>query len=298
MALIRCPKHDIPYNSANPRGCPACAREEGGEDQATMMAELARASRRVDAIADIQLPEPDPDPGLVLPEPTGGIATLAKKRPALLIGVSALIGLVFILTRLMGPRLVELPDPATNAGEIRPLSVFPGQDVTVLFAQLGTQPPEPHPSVRAIQRYTYGEDLIFDAFNGTIHALEIRVPNRIWQGLRVGVSQQEAEGAVALLGPVARNEPTAAIPQELGPYLVFPSLDGRPRRILSTQVRPPNGCYDVTVEIRPRAIGTVPDGGLVYAAVGRKGDALSWVITSIRAVEPSVRDSLSGPAPC
>ena len=65
MALVRCEKHSIPYNDSNPRGCPACAREEKGDDQATMMAELARASRRVEAI-----PEPPPPPEPVAEPPT------------------------------------------------------------------------------------------------------------------------------------------------------------------------------------------------------------------------------------
>jgi len=38
MALIRCPKHGVPFNDDNPRGCPACALEKEGGEQAQVSA--------------------------------------------------------------------------------------------------------------------------------------------------------------------------------------------------------------------------------------------------------------------
>ena len=294
MALVRCEKHNIPYNDSNPRGCPACSREEQGDDQATIMAELARASRRVDAIAEpLPLPEPVEEPPIPMEVVVGG-----KKRPVLLFGIPAILLLIVVLMRLTGPRFVEQPSPVVEASEIRSLTLIPGQQITVLFAQLGTQPPQPHPSQPRIQRYYYGADLIFDAVNDVLYSFEIRVPNRIWQGLRVGLSQQEAEGAIALLGTPTTTGPQTITPNEIIGYLVFPSLEQRPRRTISTEVRLPNGCYDVTVDVQPRAIGNVVDDGQSYVAIGRRGDTPSWAVTRIQVASRSMAGPLSGPPEC
>ena len=58
MALVRCPKHQIPYNDENPRGCPACAAETEEGGQASIMKELARRSRTRPA-PEARAPEPD-----------------------------------------------------------------------------------------------------------------------------------------------------------------------------------------------------------------------------------------------
>ncbi len=294
MALVRCEKHNIPYNDSNPRGCPACAREEGGDDQATIMAELARASRRVEAIS---APPPLPETVAVPPTPVER-AIVGKKRPVLLFGIPTVLLLMVILMRLTGPRFVEQPSPVAEASEIRPLTLIPGQPIDVLFAQLGTQPPQPHPSVRRIQRYYYGADLIFDTVNNVLYSFEIRVPNRIWRGLRVGLSQQEAQGAIALLGTATTTGPQTITPNEIGAYLVFPSLEQRPRRTITAEVRPPNGCYDVTVDVQPRAIGKVFEDGQSYAAIGRRGDTPSWAVTRIQVASRSMAGPLSGPPEC
>lgn len=293
MALVRCEKHNIPYNDSNPRGCPACAREQGGDDQATVMAELARASRRVDAIPEPPLVEP------VSPAPEAQESLeVRKKRPILAYGIGTVVVLAFILTQLMGPQFEEQADPVTDPGEVRPLTLFPGQQVQVLFAQMGAQPPQPHPSASRLHRYQYGQDLIFDAINNVLYSLEIRIPNRTWQGLRVGLSQQEAQGAVALLGTPTEDSTQTRNPTQVGGYLVFPSLAQRPVRTISTQVRPPNGCYDVMVELRPRAIGILTDDDQRYAAVGRQGDAVRWAVTQIQVVGRSMSGPLSGPPVC
>ncbi len=294
MALVRCEKHNIPYNDSNPRGCPACAREEGGDNQATIMAELARASRRVDAIS-----EPLPPLETVAAPPTPvETAVRSIKRPVLLFGIPAVLLLMVLLMRLTGPRFVEQPSPVAEASEIRPLTLVPGQPIAVLFAQLGAQQPQVHPSVRRIQRYYYGADLIFDTVNDVLYSFEIQVPNRIWRGLRVGLSQQEAQGAMALLGTATTTGPQTITPNEIGDYLVFPSLEQRPRRTITTEVRPPNGCYDVTVDVQPRSIGNVFDDGQSYTAIGRRGDTPSWTVTRIQVASRSMAGPLSGPPEC
>ncbi len=294
MALVRCEKHNIPYNDSNPRGCPACAREEGGDNQATIMAELARASRRVDAIS-----EPLPPLETVAAPPTPvETAVRSIKRPVLLFGIPAVLLLMVLLMRLTGPRFVEQPSPVAEASEIRPLTLVPGQPIAVLFAQLGAQPPQVHPSVRRIQRYYYGADLIFDTVNDVLYSFEIQVPNRTWRGLRVGLSQQEAQGAMALLGTATTTGPQTITPNEIGDYLVFPSLEQRPRRTITTEVRPPNGCYDVTVDVQPRSIGNVFDDGQSYTAIGRRGDTPSWTVTRIQVASRSMAGPLSGPPEC
>lgn len=294
MALVRCEKHNIPYNDSNPRGCPACAREEGGDNQATIMAELARASRRVDAIS-----EPLPPLETVAAPPTPvETAVRSMKRPVLLFGIPAVLLLMVLLMRLTGPRFVEQPSPVAEASEIRPLTLVPGQPIAVLFAQLGAQQPQVHPSVRRIQRYYYGADLIFDTVNDVLYSFEIQVPNRTWRGLRVGLSQQEAQGAMALLGTATTTGPQTITPNEIGDYLVFPSLEQRPRRTITTEVRPPNGCYDVTVDVQPRSIGNVFDDGQSYTAIGRRGDTPSWTVTRIQVASRSMAGPLSGPPEC
>lgn len=294
MALVRCEKHNIPYNDSNPRGCPACAREEGGDNQATIMAELARASRRVDAIS-----EPLPPLETVAAPPTPvETAVRSMKRPVLLFGIPAVLLLMVLLMRLTGPRFVEQPSPVAEASELRPLTLVPGQPIAVLFAQLGAQPPQVHPSVRRIQRYYYGADLIFDTVNDVLYSFEIQVPNRTWRGLRVGLSQQEAQGAMALLGTATTTGPQTITPNEIGDYLVFPSLEQRPRRTITTEVRPPNGCYDVTVDVQPRSIGNVFDDGQSYTAIGRRGDTPSWTVTRIQVASRSMAGPLSGPPEC
>ena len=294
MALVRCEKHNIPYNDSNPRGCPACAREEGGDNQATIMAELARASRRVDAIS-----EPLPPLATVAAPPTPvETAVRSMKRPVLLFGIPAVLLLMVLLMRLTGPRFVEQPSPVAEASEIRPLTLVPGQPIAVLFSQLGAQPPQVHPSVRRIQRYSYGADLIFDTVNDVLYSFEIQVPNRTWRGLRVGLSQQEAQGAMALLGTATTTGPQTITPNEIGDAWVLPSLEQRPRRTITTEVRPPNGCYDVTVDVQPRSIGNVFDDGQSYTAIGRRGDTPSWTVTRIQVASRSMAGPLSGPPEC
>ena len=55
----------------------------------------------------------------------------------------------------------------------------------------------------------------------------------------------------------------------------------RPRRTLVTEVRPPNNCFDVLVDIQPRAIGIVSRRDKEYQAVSEGGPE-DWVATRVR----------------
>src|SRR5690349_8080470 len=69
MPLVRCPIHNIPYNSDNPRGCPACAREREGATS-TVAQELARVSRATRGVAppvEPAPPPPEPPPPVNIP---------------------------------------------------------------------------------------------------------------------------------------------------------------------------------------------------------------------------------------
>ncbi len=132
-----------------------------------------------------------------------------------------------------------------------------------------------------------------------MYAVTLQLPNRSWKGLRPGMSQQRAEGTLALLGTPERLDrgPTPA-PEEMGNYLVYPSLDARPRRRLRTAVRPPNGCYDVLVELRPGALGLLRTTDQRYAVVGQSGGSLRWVVTQVQIVSRAMRGPLAGQPEC
>ncbi len=122
----------------------------------------------------------------------------------------------------------------------------------------------------------------------------------VYDAVDKGVDEAET-GYFHATGSLCIERHLSELGTVLGQFLrqiVFPSLDQRPMRTLSAPVRPPNGCYDVTVELRPRAIGILNDGDQQYAAVGRSGDALSWAVTRIVAVARSVQGPLSGPPAC
>ena len=73
-----------------------------------------------------------------------------------------------------------------------------------------------------------------------------------------------------------------ASPREMGGYSVY-SFEGRPRRTLLVEVRPPNGCFDVTVDLQPQATGILRDGSQRYVVIGAGSDVpLTWVATRIR----------------
>lgn len=316
MALVRCAKHDIPYNDENPRGCPACAREKEGADQATIMKELARASQVTRRPSTSGAPAPParssssslldqiatvtPSPKLPTAEPAfwERARTVVKQRPIHAIGIPLIAILLVRLLLRAGPELVQQPHPPALTGEILPLPIEPGQAVPAVFAVLGVQPPRAHPEFRVLERYAYGTDLAIDALNGAVYAIVLGVPNRSWRGLRVGMSQQNAEGALALLGvPKEAAPPTQPRADTLAGYVVYPSLEARPRRSLKAEVRPPNGCFDAIVDLQPRAIGLVVQGEREFAAVHQPGVPSEWVATRVTIVNRTVAGPM-GAAQC
>ena len=328
MALVRCPTHKIPYNDDNPRGCPACAREKGGKARVSVMQELAKA-QRPDAPPAQPAPEPSSStsrqrleergappthpayrrsPSAATPAPSPPVAKEApfrwfsrdflqrRFRP---IAVGAIVVLTITLLLSWGPRFREGMYPVAATGTPRPLPLNPNVNITVAFSALGARAPKANPDSPRLAQYTYGTDLTVDASNGVVYAITVRIPNRSWRGLHAGMPERTARGALGLLG--TPTEPSSAAvpqPEEVGGYWVYPSLDGRPRRTLLVEVRPPNGCFDVQVELQPQAIGTLQDGDRRYAVVGTESAALDWVVTQVRVVSRSIRGPYSGEPAC
>ena len=211
-------------------------------------------------------------------------------RPrTIVVGAAAIVVLGILLVTLSGPEFVNEPHPHPAVGTPRPLPIEPGMPLENVFAILGTQTPQSNPDAPALVRYAYGSDLIIDAFNARVYAITFSVPNRTWHGLRTGISRQNAEGGLALLAPpVEATASNAPAPTLVGKYLAYPSLAQRPRRVLRADVRPPNGCYDVLVEMRPRVVGILVDGDRRYAAIGPDGTEPEWTVTEIRVISRSV----------
>jgi len=317
MALVRCPTHKIPYNEENPRGCPACAREKEG-DKKTLAQELAKAQQAARKSASgrkasvpasqpakptsrtsttarthplaVTTTHPKP-PTTVAPGPIAKAWHQVSRLPFTLKAGAVIVILVTILVLTSGPRFTAAADPTSVAdADLRPLPVDPNQPITIAFSALGTRAPQANPDDASLFRYGYGSDLIIDALNATIYAITIRVPNRTWHGLRVGLDEQRARGELALLGsPEETGNDSGAPAETRGGYLTYPSSDSRPRQTLVTQVRPPNGCYDVIVDLRPQIIGVVDDGNERFYAVTQEGGSPHWVVTQIRIVSRSMR---------
>lgn len=308
MALIRCPKHGIPYNEDNPRGCPACALEKEGGEQAQVMRELARASQLVRQPGQPAAPAPPPvdfpprrsgrlsppvttpprapvlEPGLL-----DQLQELARRRPVPVVGIPLIVVLLIAIVSRSGPSFVQQPSPVPLTGEVLPLPIEPGVSLNTVFGILGVQPPRPSPEARSLERYSYGTDLNIDALNGVVYIISMLVPNRSWHGLRVGIPEREAEGALALLGPPQpAGPPVMPRADTLRGLVVYPSLDGRPNRPLKAEVRPPNGCYDVVVDIQPRAAGVLVDRERRYAVIGPPEAQLEWVATRIRVINRAI----------
>ncbi|MBI2404450.1 MAG: hypothetical protein HYV20_17265 [Gemmatimonadetes bacterium] len=314
MALIRCPKHGIPFNDDNPRGCPACALEKEGGEQAQVMRELARASQV------IRRPGAPPGPGVDFaprrserftapvtapprapvfePGPLDKLRLLVRRRPVPVIGIPLIVILLVALISRSGPSFVRLPSPVPLTGEVLPLPIEPGASLSTVFGVLGVQPPRPSPEGRALERYSYGTDLYIDALNGVVYIISMLVPNRSWHGLRVGIPLREAEGSLALLGPPQPAAPPVMPRADtLRGVVVYPSLAGRPNRPLKAEVRPPNGCYDVVVDIQPQATGVLVDRDRRYAVIGPPEAQLEWVATRVQVINRAVAGP-AGPAVC
>ncbi len=318
MPLIRCPKHGIPYNEDNPRGCPACALEKEGSEQAQVMRELARASqviRRPPGVGPAPAPLPtepaprrserftapvttQPRPPVAEPGTLDRLLELARRRPIAAIGSPLIVILLAVIVFRSGPTFLQEPSPVPLTGEVLPLPIEPGTGINTVFGVLGMQPPRPSPEGRSLERYSYGSDLNIDALNGAVYLISILVPNRTWHGLRVGIPEREAEGALALLGPPRPAAPPLTPRADtLRGLVVYPSLEARPTRSLKAEVRPPNGCYDAVVTIQPRAAGILVTGERRYAVIGPPEALYEWVATRVQVINRAIAGP-AGPAGC
>lgn len=318
MALIRCPKHGIPFNEDNPRGCPACALEKEGGEQAQVMRELARASQVIRRPPGAAGPPAGPAPPEAQPRRSERFAPpvttpprapvmepgtldrlreMARRRPIPAVGIPLIVILLGAIVFRSGPKFVQQLSPAPFTGEVLPLPIEPGVALNTVFGVLGVQPPRPSPEGRSLERYSYGSDLNIDALNGVVYLISILVPNRSWHGLRVGIPEREAEGGLALLGPPQPAAPVMPRADTLRGLVVYPSLEGRPTRTLKAEVRPPNGCYDVVVSIQPRAVGILVEGERRYAVIGPPEAQLDWVATRVQVINRAIAGP-AGPAVC
>jgi hypothetical protein len=313
MAVVRCPRHGIPYNDENPRGCPACAQErEGQAEEARLMRDLARASRG-DTTVEVLPPEPEeeedvyqpwPPPVTLQPRvPTAAPGRLERAGRFLrdnwmgTVAIVLVIGGIGLLWSATRPTFTEQYVPPLIATEPRPFPVEPNTPMAGVFSLLGTRSPQINPDEPSLARYDYGSGAIVDALNGVVYAVTLETPEQTWHGHRVGSGEQPARGALALEG-LARDEPPApAAVYPFAGFLTYRSMEVVPRRRLTAEVRPPNGCYDVLVDIRPQVIGSASRRDNTFVAVARRGRPIVWVVHRIQAVNRAV-DGPYGTAAC
>lgn len=308
MATVRCKIHHIPYNEENPRGCPACAQESRGKDSRSIIQELAKAQQARRSSVSVPTgppkiggrpaePAPKPAPAWI-PAWLADLTARSRNRIVTWGGPLALILLIIVVAR-SGPNFVKQQDPPEVPSEqMRPLPVRPNQQIETVFSFLGETAPRPHPEFRKIERYSYGSDLSVEAINGVVYVVSLSLPNRTWENLSVGMSETRARGNLARLGNISESETDPGRAAEVGGWITYPSPDARPTKLLTAQVRPPNGCFDVTAHVQPRAIGTVVDGGRRLVAVAESGDRLEWVVTKLEIFSRSVRGPFTGPPVC
>ena len=325
MPLVRCPTHDIPYNSDNPRGCPACAREkEGGSEQAGIMRELARSSQmirrpefpppaqpaaRKSASRSTTERAPVTNPWVKRPprmpeveeSPLERVTDRIRGQRIMVVAGLLIILSIWYLLSTTGTRFVAEPHPVslTNPEDVRPIAFPVNVPVATTFSVLGTQAPRAVEGLPRIQRYSYGTDLEVDGINNRVYAITTRVPSRTWRGLQVGAAQQRAEGQLTVIGRLRTFTESVNVPaRTVGDYRVYQSLDQRPLKTIGVSVRPPVGCFDVMVDIRPRAIGILIDGSSRYAVIGKGNAAAEWVVTQIRVVSRSIRGPYTDGTAC
>ncbi len=313
MALVRCPIHKIPYNDENPRGCPACAAEREGRDETSVMRELARMSRTARRAGAPETPPPveeappppiseappEEEPVVVVEELRPGLLELLLERRALTIGAGTIIVLAAVLYWWTRPNFIQQPEPPVVSEDVLPFPVEADAPISMVFGLLGAQAPHPVPEDARLARYSYGTDIQIDALNQIVYAITIAVPNRSWRGLQVGMPERNAAGTLALLGtPQEIPGPRGEEPLEVRGFTVYPSLEERPLRVLQAEVRPPNGCYDVLVDLRPRAIGVLLEDGRRYAVVGRGDASPDWVVTRIRIINRAIRGPYAAGVAC
>jgi hypothetical protein len=283
MALVRCPIHGLNFNDDNPRGCPACAAERKGRaSQAALMQDLVKATKKADGVPDT-------------PKKPNGPAWWAKikngvpsydQRKVVQIGSGIIVALIVVMIWMSQPKFVEQvfpPDYDESAARTFPVNT--GQEVSVVFAILGTQVPSAHPSSRSVERYEYGSSLFVDGINGSVYSIHLGVPNRTWRGLRVGAPQTEVEGMLALLARPAEGGDASVTPTRRGKYDTYENQDAVPTKTMTAEVRPPNGCFDAVVELQPRTLGLLIDGNDRYPVVAIGDDGINWVATSISIID-------------
>ena len=300
MALVRCPKHNIPYNDANPRGCPACWQEKQGDESASAIQELARASRGVpsaellDTSTEQAVPEatdnqPSPvttPPRIPTPEPTAfeKLVRFAKDNWTAVGGVVGIIIVIVLIYLITKPTFHERFDPPFLTSDARPFPVATDAPIDAAFAIFGTITPSVHPDSPSLARYRFEPGVFVDALNSAVYAITLTSTERVWNGNRVGLTEQLARGRLALLGDIAERPTRAANPFPVGSWLVFTDAAARGARVLTARVRPPNGCFDVQVQLSPRIIGELTRGDETFVAVARRGGTPEWVVVQVRVV--------------
>jgi hypothetical protein len=219
-----------------------------------------------------------------------------RNRLALAAAGLGVIGLwlLYVVTR---PTFTPSFTPPLVAGAARPFPVEPNTPIIAAFALLGTVPPQANPDAPVLTHYDFGGGATVDALNGVVYAVTLETPERTWHGNRVGLGEQPARGALALEGTIHEREPPPASPVPFGGYRSFTSLATLPKRILSIEVRPPNGCYDVVVETGPQVIGTTSRGDVSFVAVARRGDPVLWVVHRVRVISRAI-DGPGGKQAC
>ena len=312
MAVVRCPRHNIPYNDRNPRGCPACFAEGQGESaDAAIMRQLARASRAMPQPADPGPATSDRDraswpPPVTAPPrlPTRALGVPEQAwrwiaaRHAALGGAAAVAVALFLLWVILRQDFVEVFEPPVPAGAPLPVPVEIHMPIEGVFARLGAQPPALNPDSPDLARYQFGSAAV-DALNGTVYAVTITASDRTWKGVRTGVDEETARGMLALLGGARERAGSAPrAPVTVGGYQVYTTSDDRPRRTLIAEVRPPNGCYDVQVTIAPRSIGRLAQGDGSVVVVAHRGQPITWAVDRLRVVSRALAGPYAGSPAC
>lgn len=317
MAVVRCPKHNIPYNDRNPRGCPACHAERGGEEaDAAIMRELARASRAMPAppLEDPpRWPASPPDASRPSwPPPVTAPPRLPSRElrgferlwrwvvdNRGIVGFAVALGIVgMLLWVITRPDFVPGWDPAFPTGDPLPVPVGVHTPVDGLFARLGSTAPTLNPDSPDLARYRY-DGAVIDALNAVVYAVTLTTPARSWRGNRVGVSETLARSTLSLLGsPREEASGPSRAPVRVGGYEVYTTASDRPRRTLVAAVRPPNGCYDVRVELVPRIIGRLAQDDRQVVVVARRGEGMEWVVDRVRVVSRALPGPYAGRPEC
>ncbi len=318
MPVVRCPKHDVPYNDQNPRGCPACWQEKVGDDPASLMRELARASRDIPRVEILPPPTEDELPSLdrlstgawpapvtqppraPTPEPTAmeKFGQFVRGHLPSILGAGAVVLTVALLWIISRPTFTESLVPMPPVGPALPFPVTLNAPVVGAFALFGPQNAEVSPDSPSLARYDFGKGTLLDALNGVVYAITLTTPERSWEGIRVGMAERSARGRLALLGPVREDDAPAGAPFPFAGYLAYRNLASLPERVITAEVRPPNGCYDVEATIAPQVIGTAARGDEAFVAVARRGGSASWVVHRVRAVSRALAGPYAGAPAC